>query len=138
MSVEAIAAPAAPASKAGWQRWLVMLATTAGVFVAAYVLARIWTSPGTALKVQVYQSIQLATAVAMFAISWLIAWRAGDSIANLAMALAFTSAFMADTLSVSLIVFGREGTRLYEVVTNLTFMLGAGLFIRASQNFPRL
>jgi hypothetical protein len=122
---------------AAWQRWLVLIVAPAGIALAVYGLPLIWNTADIALRVRLYDTIASATAIAMFAISLLIAWRAGDSIANLAMALALCAAFVSDTATIALEYHGIEETLSGQIVILVTFILGAGLFLRASQHFPR-
>jgi hypothetical protein len=124
-----------------WQRWLVLIVATAGSALAIYDLPLIWNSMHSAQETfrgLLYDTIASATCIAMFSICLLIAWRAGDSVANLSIALAITAAYISDALWVVMKYHGLEGTVLQNPVNTLTYIAGAGLFLRASQHFPRL
>jgi hypothetical protein len=123
--------------KAAWQRWLVLIVAPAGIALAVYCLPLIWNAPDVSLRERLYGTIGSSMSIAMFAISLLIAWRAGDSVANLAMALALCAAFVTDTAAVALRYHGIDDALFGQIVINVTYVLGAGLFLRASQQFPR-
>jgi hypothetical protein len=134
MNVEAIGGPA---PNTAWQRWLVIIVVTAGIVLAIYDLPLIWHAADSTLRARLYDTIAAATCIAMFLVCWLIAWRAGDSIANLAIALALTFAFMTDTLSAAFDGHGIGDTVLSDSIITVTYIAAASLFIRASQCFPR-
>lgn len=120
-----------------WQRWLVLIVAIAGIALAVYCLPLIWHAAEGTLRTRLYDTIDLASCIVMFSICWLIAWRAGDTLANLAIALAFTAASLADTVGVALLYHGLDGTLPGQIINTLTYIAGAGLFLRASQQFPR-
>ena len=122
---------------AAWQRWLVLVASTAGIVLAVYCFPLIWHAAEGTLRERLYDTISAASGIALFSICWLIAWRAGDSVANLSIALAFTGIALNDTLAVIIIYRGLEHTLPATIVDTTTYIVGAALFIRASQNFPR-
>jgi hypothetical protein len=120
-----------------WQRWVVLIVAPAAMALAIYCLPLIWSSSEDTLRVRLYDTISVSASIAMLAISALIAWRAGDSAANLAMALALTAACVSDTAVITLENLGLGRTLFGQTVDKLTYILGAGLFLRASQYFPR-
>jgi hypothetical protein len=126
-----------PAPHAAWQRWLVLVVATAGIVLAIYDVTFIWQAAEGALRVRLYDTIDAATGIAIFLVCWLIAWRGGESVANLAIALALSFAFMNDMLSVAFDWHRLDDTVLSDIVVTVTYIAAAGLFIRASQCFPR-
>src|SRR5687768_4661771 len=134
MNAEALEVPAPHAT---WQRWLVLVVATAGIVLAIYDLTLIWQAAEGTLRVRLYDTIDAGTGIAIFLVCWLIAWRGGESVANLAIALALSFAFMNDMLSVAFDWHGLDDTVLSDIVTTVTYIAAAGLFIRASQCFPR-
>lgn len=136
MSVEAVSVPAEPAPAPSFRRWIAFVAAVLGIALSAYALNLIWHAPDSTLKHRLFDSIPLVTAIAMFVISWLIAWQGGRDAGNLAMALAVTVAFWNDVLNVTMLKLGYGDTAFYYAIVWGTFALGAALFIRASQLFP--
>ena len=120
-----------------WQRWLVLIVAMAGITLAIFNLPLIWHAADSTLRERLYDTISSGASIALLSISCLIAWRAGDSTANLAMALALTAAAVSDTVFVASRYYGLEHTLPGEIINTLTYIAGAGLFIRASQHFPR-
>jgi hypothetical protein len=120
-----------------WQRWLVLIVATAGIGLALYNLPMIWHAAEGTLRLRLYDTIDAAMCIAVFAICLLIAWHAGDSIANLAIALAFTAASLSDVISIAMQYNGVDETPAAKTINLLTYTAGAGLFLRATQNFPR-
>src|SRR4029453_6203414 len=95
---------------ATWQRGLVLIVAAAGIALAVYCLPQVWHAAQGTLRERIYDTIDLASCIAIFSICWLIAWRAGDTIANLSIALAFTAASLADTAAVALLYHGMDDT----------------------------
>jgi hypothetical protein len=120
-----------------WQRWLVLIVATAGIALASYNLPMIWHATEGALRVRLYDTIDSAMCIAVLSICLLIAWRAGDSIANLAIALAFTAVSVSDMASIAMEHHGLDQTLASKIIDTLTYIAGAGLFLRATQHFPR-
>ena len=120
-----------------WQRWLVLIVATAGIALALYNLPMIWHAADVTLRQRLYDTIDSAMCIAIFSICLLIAWRAGDSIANLAIALAFTAIPLSDMAVVALEHHGVDHTLPGQIIGALTYVLGSGLFLRATQHFPR-
>jgi uncharacterized protein YhhL (DUF1145 family) len=143
MNVEAATLPATlapdpdPAPAAGFQRWFVLVATLIGVLLAGLGLLLVWNSENSTLKSRLNDTIWQAMHIAMFCISWLIAWRAGQSNANLSIALALTAIYLDGALEILMRALGQERHLLVYAASSLTYVLGAALFIRASQLFPR-
>ena len=138
MNAEASALPDTPAPHAGLQRWLVLVAAAIGVLLAAFGLVHAWESEVRSLRLRLYDTIELATCCAMFCIAWLIAWRAGHSVASLSIALALTGIFLSDALYLILSSFGFKDDLVSETIHTFWFGVGAALFIRAAQFFPEL
>src|SRR4051812_29700009 len=136
MSVEATTFPAAPSPFEAAQRWLVLVVATIGVAIAVFALFATWEAPGSPLKERLYLTISLASQIAMLGIAWLIAWRAGRTVANLAIALAIAAASFNDALSIALITLGHERDLLGTGLYGITFTVAAGLYLRATQLFP--
>jgi len=119
------------------QRWLVMTVSVVGVALSAFLLIHTWQLDSAPLKDRLNDTIGVTTECAMLVIAWLIAVRAGRNSANLAMALAIVAAYFNGTLGETLAVFGHEQDALANITNTLSYILGAALFIRASQKFPR-
>lgn len=120
-----------------WQRRLVFVAAIAGLALAIYCLPLIWHAAEGTLRERLYDTITSVSCIAMFSICLLIAWRGGDSVANLAIALALTAAFFNDAVAVYFIWTGLEHTLVEQIGNKVTYIAGAGLFLRASQQFPQ-
>ncbi len=120
-------------------RWLVIVVSIAGILVAAASLVLIWkTAAGTAMPLPepISETTRTSASLLLLAVTFLIAWRAGDHPPNVALALAFAFAFSNDafyTLCKELQVNVAIG----KAVNLSTFILGAGFYIRAAQRFPR-
>lgn len=120
-----------------WQQWLVLLVATAGMALTIYTLPLIWDTTDVTLRQRLYDTISAGSSLLTLAICLLIAWRAGDSIANLAIALAFTAASVTDSTIVALEQHGVDDTLPGEIIGRVLYIFGAGLFLRASQLFPQ-
>ena len=118
------------------QRWLVMTMSVIGLGLSVVLLIQTWELESLPLADRVRELINLATETAMLCIAWLIAFRAGHSSANLAMALAISVISLNGTLASTLVSLGHEHDALAITVNTLTYVAGAALFIRASQLFP--
>ena len=120
-------------------RWLVIVVSVAGILAAAASLVLIWkTSAGTAMQLpeRISETTRTSASLLLLAVTFLIAWRAGDHPPNVALALAFAFAFSNDAFY----VLGKElqvNVAIGKAVTLSTFILGAGFYIRAAQRFPR-
>ena len=136
MSVEAHTLPAAATPWATLQRWLILIVAAAGVALAAFELYSVYVASGTPIKERLYDGISLVAELTMLCIAWLIAWRAGRSTANLAIGLAIVAVYSNGVIATSLARLGHEEDLLAHVVNTITFILGAGLFVRATQHFP--
>src|SRR5439155_9056197 len=116
--------------------WLVIAVTIAGILAAAGTLVLIWTTtPVRPLPERINDSMAMGSALLLLAVAFLIAWRAGDQPPNVAMALALAFVFSSDTV-VILLEQMHANVRIRNVVATLTFILGAGFYIRAAQLFP--
>lgn len=118
------------------RRWVVIVAGLAGIALAVLQTHWLWNDAGLPLERRLDGIAGAFTDIAFFGISALIAWRGAHQAANLSMALALTAAFWNDLLSDVFTVLHRSGA-LYQSMLFLTFFLGAGLYIRTSQQFPR-
>ncbi len=118
-------------------RWLVIAVSVAGILAAAVTLVLIWsTTSNTPLPERINDSTAQGAALLLLSVTFLIAWRAGDHPPNVAMALALVFTFSNDAF-VTLLDEMHGNVRVRNVVATLTFILGAGFYIRASQLFPR-
>jgi hypothetical protein len=118
------------------RRWVVIVAGLAGIALAVLQTHWLWNAAGFPLEDRLDGIAGAFTDIAFFGISVLIAWRGAHQAANLSIALALTASFWNDLLSDGFTVLHRSGA-LYHSMLYLTFFLGAGFYIRASQQFPR-
>ena len=118
-------------------RWLVVAVSGAGMLAAAAGLVLIWTATAdTPLPTRINESMVLGSALLLLGVAFLIAWRAGDHPPNVSMALAVAFIF-GNAAFMLLLEELRVNAAIGEPVAVLTFILGAGFYIRASQLFPR-
>src|SRR5437762_5205290 len=118
-------------------RWLVIAVSVAGMLAAAAALVLIWTATAdTPLPERINESIRLGSALLLLGVAFLIAWRAGDHPPNVSIALAVAFIFGNDAF-LTLLEKLRVNAAITAAVFVLTFILGAGFYIRASQLFPR-
>jgi hypothetical protein len=136
MSVDATTLPTTSTPQATVQRWLVLVVAGLGVAIAVFALFSVWKDTDLGLKQRLHEGIYLIAEIAMLSIAWLVAWRAASGIANLAIALAITAIYFNGALASLLTVLGHGHDTLGEVINRMTFVLGAGLFVRAAQKFP--
>jgi hypothetical protein len=121
--------------KAG--RWLVIAVSVAGMLAAAATLVLIWTATAdTPLPEHINESIRLGSTFFLLGVTFLVAWRAGDHPPNVSIALAVAFIFGNDAF-LTLLEKLRVNAAISEAVLVLTFILGAGFYIRAAQLFPR-
>ena len=73
------------------QRWIVLTVSTVGLGFGVYQLIQTVGQDGASLAPRMREILDLGTEAALFCIAWLIAFRAGHSRANLAIALALAS-----------------------------------------------
>ena len=107
------------------------------MLAAAAALVLIWTATtDTPLPERINESIRLGSRLLLLGVAFLVAWRAGDHPPNVSMALALAFIFSNDAF-LTLLEKLRVSTAIGEPVAVLTFILGAGFYIRASQLFPR-
>src|SRR5437762_4415687 len=116
-------------------RWLVIAVSGAGMLAAAATLVLIWMAD-TPLPTRINESMVLGSALLLLGVAFLVACRAGDHPPNVSMALAV--AFINGNAAFMLLLEElRVNAAIGEPVAVLTFILGAGFYIRASQLFPR-
>ena len=107
------------------------------MLAAAASLVLIWTATAdTPLPERINKSIRLGSDFLLLGVAFLVAWRAGDHPPNVSMALAVAFIFSNDAF-LTLLEKLRVNAAIGEPVTVLTFILGAGFYIRAAQLFPR-
>jgi len=123
--------------RASVARWLVVAVSGAGMLAAAAGLVLIWTATAdTPLPTRINESMVLGSALLLLGVAFLVACRAGDHPPNVSMALAV--AFINGNAAFMLLLEElRVNAAIGEPVAVLTFILGAGFYIRASQLFPR-
>jgi hypothetical protein len=125
-----------PARRYKFARWIVMVVSVANVLVAAATLVLIWTTTvntGTSLPTRISNSLWASGSLLLAGVIFLIAWRAGDQLGNLVLALAFA---FGGLNSICWTLFKQLGTN-DDIVNIPTFILGAGFFILAAARFPR-
>jgi len=115
----------------------VVAVSVAGILAAAASLVLIWRAAAdTPLSTRINDSMVLGSALLLLGVAFLVAWRAGDHSPNIAIALAVAFIYSNDTfLRLLKNLRVNEGVRVATV--QLTFILGAGFYIRAAQLFPR-
>jgi hypothetical protein len=107
------------------------------MLAAAAALVLIWNAPADLLlPKRINESMAMASALLLLGVAFLVAWRAGDHPPNVSMALALAFAFSNGPLVVLLEEL-YVNAAIAEPVAVLTFILGAGFYIRAAQLFPR-
>jgi hypothetical protein len=107
------------------------------MLAAAAALVLIWTATAdTPLLERINQSVQAASPLLLIGMAFVIAWRAGDHPPNVSMALALAFVF-GNNILVTLLEELHVNVAIGKPVVDLTFILGAGFYIRASQLFPR-
>ncbi|OLD86260.1 MAG: hypothetical protein AUG81_11315 [Verrucomicrobia bacterium 13_1_20CM_4_54_11] len=118
-------------------RWLVIAVSVAGMVAAAASLVLIWTATaGTPLPERINNSMSLGSGLVLLGVAFLVAWRAGDHPPNVSIALAVVFISSHDAF-LTLLEELRVNAGIGAPVLALTFILGAGFYIRASQLFPR-
>ena len=118
-------------------RWLVIAVSVAGMVVAAATLVLLWTArAGTPLPERINDSTAIGSILILLGVAFLIVWRAGDHPPNVSIALAV--AFINSNNAFWMLLEElRVSAAIRVPVYVLTFILGAGFYIRASQLFPR-
>jgi hypothetical protein len=118
-------------------RWLVIAVSVAGMAAAAVSLVLIWTATaGTPLPERINNSMSLGSGLVLLGVAFLVAWRAGDHPPNVSIALAVVFIASHDAF-LTLLEELRVNAGIGAPVLGLTYILGAGFYIRASQLFPR-
>ena len=116
---------------------VVIAVSVAGMLAAAATLVLIWTATAdTPLPERINESIRLGSTLLLLAVAFLVAWRADDQPPNVSMALALAFIFSNDAF-LMLLEKLRVNAAIRAPVAVLTFILGAGFYIRAAQLFPR-
>jgi len=117
-------------------RILVLVASSAGIIAAVAVLALSWPAPADLFMARLSDSASTTVCLLVLGIALLIAWRAGDHAPNMAIAVSFT--FIYGSVVVALL-FDRLHVMplIQKIVQLLLFFLGAALYVRSSQLFPR-
>ena len=111
--------------------------SVAGMLAAAATLVLIWAATAdTPLPERINESIRLGSTLLLLGVAFLVAWRAGDHPPNVSIALAVAFIFGNDAF-LTLLEKLRVNAAITAAVFVLTFILGAGFYIRASQLFPR-
>jgi len=66
-----------PKAARAWppDRWIVVVASLAGILIEAWFLARTWSGAGVSFGDRLDDTILIATAVTVFVVPCLIAWR---------------------------------------------------------------
>jgi hypothetical protein len=115
----------------------VIAVSVAGMAAAAASLALIWTATaGTPLQERINNSMSLGSGLVLLGVAFLVAWRAGDHPPNVSIALALAFISSHDAF-LTLLEELRVNAGIGAPVLGLTYILGAGFYIRASQLFPR-
>jgi hypothetical protein len=118
-------------------RWLVIAVSVAGMVAAAVSLVLIWTAmAGTPLPERINNSMSPGSGLVLLGVAFLVAWRAGDHPPNVSIALAVVFIASHDAF-LTLLEELRVNAGIGAPVLGLTYILGAGFYIRASQLFPR-
>ncbi len=136
MNVEATTLPTQPTPFETAERWCVLIVAALGVALAVYGLFSTWQATGEPLEDRLDDAVSLVAGIALLSITWLIAWRAGRSSANLAIALAITAVSFNNALAEFLEKIGHSDDSLAHAINTITFIIGAGLYVRATQRFP--
>ena len=111
--------------------------SVAGMVAAAASLVLIWTATaGTPLPERINNSMSLGSGLVLLGVALLVAWRAGDHPPNVSIALAVVFIASHDAF-LRLLEELRVNAAIGAPVLGLTFILGAGFYIRAAQLFPR-
>ncbi len=128
-----------PKAARAWppDRWIVVVASLAGILIEAWFLARTWSGAGVSFGDRLDDTILIATAVTVFVVSCLIAWRAGDQAANTALALSLTAIYGSGLPGTVLRILSPTSHVAAHVAMDVGFLAGAYLFVRATQQFPR-
>jgi hypothetical protein len=117
-------------------RWIVVVASLAGILIEAWLLAHTWSGAGSSSGGRLNDTISIATDATCLVVSCLIAWRAGDQAANTALALALTAVYGSNLPGSILGILSPTSHLAAQVVRDAGFLAGAYLFVRATQQFP--
>src|SRR5262252_8792533 len=114
----------------GFDRFLVLVASAAGIVAAVVVLALSWPAPDGSLIARLSDSVGVSVCLVVLVITLLIAWRGGGHAPNMAIALSLT--FIYGSVVVNLL-FDRlqVAPLLRQLVQLLLFLLAGAFFIRS-------
>jgi hypothetical protein len=117
-------------------RMLVLLASAGAIVGAVTMLSLSWPAPPESFLARLTESTSIVTCMLVLGMAMLIAWRAGDHEANIAIALSLT--FIFGSIVVGLLL-GRIHVmpRIRQLLQLLLFFLGSAFYIRSTQLFPR-
>ena len=111
--------------------------SVAGMVAAAASFVLIWAATAaTPLPERINNSMSLGSGLVLLGVAFLVAWRAGDHPPNVSIALAVVFITSHDAFLILLEEL-RVNAGIGAPVLGLTYILGAGFYIRASQLFPR-
>ncbi len=120
----------------GFDRFLVLVASAAGIVAAVVVLALSWPAPDGMFIARLSDSVGIVVCLIVLFITLLIAWRGGSHAPNMAIALSLT--FIFGSIVANLLFDRLQVAPLTRQLVQLVLFLLAGAFyIRSSQHFPR-
>jgi hypothetical protein len=127
---------AVPNRKLAILRWSILLAALTGLAFALAQMPFLWTNADLSLGDRLNEGGSALTEAAYFFIACLIAWRGAHRAGNLWIALSLTTIYW-NGLLIVLLPPQHVPRAVRSVALLLTFFLGAGSYIRASQEFPQ-
>ena len=128
-----------PEAARAWtpSRWIVVVASFAGILVGVWLLTHTWSGAGHSFEYRLNDTISIATEIAVLILACLIALRAGDQAANISLALSLTAVYGDGILVAARRVLLPASDVSARLVGYAGFLAGAYLFVRATQKFPR-
>jgi hypothetical protein len=117
-------------------RAIAITLSVVGLGACISVFITLWLTPEASQLRQLREFVDVTHLFVQFAIALIIAWRGGNHAPNVALALALVFAFGADTWGLWQLHIWPDSW-LFDLGSNVLFFLGATLYIRASQRFPR-
>jgi hypothetical protein len=117
-------------------RAIAITISVVGLVACMGLFVTLWLSPDASQLRQLRELVDVTHLFVQFAIGLIIAWRGGGHAANVALALALVFAFGADTWELWQIHVWPDSW-LLDLGSIVLFFLGATLYIRATQRFPR-
>jgi hypothetical protein len=123
-------------SRFAFDRLLVLVVSIAGIGGAFALMVLSWPAPDGAVIARLSDSVNIIACLLVLVITLLVAWRAGDHVPNMAIALALT--FIYGSVVVALL-FDRLHvvSPASQVIRGILFLLAAAFYIRSTQRFPR-